>query len=144
MIISNDLRRRIVEHYKNTPRATHVSTADLFSISIGTINRLLRLERETGDIVDKPRKYVPKFKVNLDWLRTDAEKYPDDRLIDRAERYQNECGIKVHISSVCDALHAIGFTHKKKRFMLKNVTQNVSKKRVQNFHSSNLSSIVQS
>jgi transposase len=116
--LSQDLRKRIVQHYKTEITATYLSTSAHFSVGVATVNRLLRLQRETGDVVDRPRTLKRKFKMNLDWLRADVAAHPDDRLKDRAERYKSECNIVVNLSSIWDALQALKITHKKKRSTL--------------------------
>ena len=113
--ISRDLRERIVAHYESSPAATYKSTGERFSVGEATVNRILRVVRETGDVMPAPRPKKPKNKVDLEWLRAHAEAYPDARLKDRAEAFKAERGVTVSIAGVYYAMVAIGFTHKKKR-----------------------------
>src|SRR2546427_3988117 len=53
--ISLDLRRRIVEAYHSGRTATYEATASMFDVGVATVNRLLRRQRETGDVMPKPR-----------------------------------------------------------------------------------------
>jgi transposase len=124
--ISRDLRTRIVAHYEKAPNATYKSTAEHFTVGEATVNRILRVHRETGDVMPAPRPKKPRNKVDLDWLRAHAEAHPDARLKDRAEAFENERGVSVSISSVHYAMAAIGFTHKKKRSTPRSVTPNAS------------------
>lgn len=112
---SLDLRERAVAHYESQPGATYVSTAKVFGIGAATINRWLRLKRETGEVKELPPRSGKRFKVDLDWLRAEAQAYPDARLIDRALAWQKKTGQRVSFQGVWKALRAIGFTHKKRR-----------------------------
>ena len=51
--LSLDLRRRVVRAYHEGLTATYEATAELFGIGRATVSRLLRLERETGDVLPK-------------------------------------------------------------------------------------------
>ena len=124
--ISRDLRERIVAHYDKANDATYKSTAERFSVGEATVNRILRVHRETGDVMPPPRAKKPKNKVDLEWLRAHAQSNPDARLKDRAAAFQTERGIKVSIAAVYYAMVAIGFTHKKKRSTRKSATRIVS------------------
>ena len=124
--ISRDLRARIVSHYEKTDRATYKSTAELFEVGEATVNRILRVHRETGDLMPAPRPKKPKNKVDLQWLRAHAEAHPDARLKDRAEAFFKERGVSVSIAAVWYAMVAIGFTHKKKRSSPRSETQSAS------------------
>jgi transposase len=125
-LISRDLRNRIVAHYEKTLEATYKSTAERFTVGEATVNRILRVHRETGDVMPAPRPKKPKNKVDLEWLRAHAAAHPDARLKDRAEAFATERGITVSISSVYYAMVAIGFTHKKKRSTRRNATASAS------------------
>jgi transposase len=124
--ISRDLRTRIVAHYEKTPEATYKSTAERFTVGEATVNRILRVHRETGEVMPPPRPKKPKNKVDLEWLRAHAQAHPDARLKDRAEAFATERGVTVSISSVYYAMVAIGFTHKKKRSTRRSATASAS------------------
>src|SRR5262249_38266483 len=117
-----DLRKRIVAHYENEPSATYKSTAEHFSVGEATVNRILRVHRETGDVMPAPKPKKPRNKVDLEWLRRHAESQPDARLRDRGEGFEAERGISVSVAAVYYAMVAIGFTHKKKRSSRKSAT----------------------
>ena len=72
--LSEDLRRRIVNHYKRHSGATYASTAARFSVGDATVSRLLRLERETEDIVSIAAPKPRELKVDLHWLQQHAER----------------------------------------------------------------------
>jgi transposase len=112
---SLDLRRRIVSAYESGKTSTYEATAEMFDVGRATVNRLLRRMRETGDVLPKPRGGNNPRRVDLDWLKANAKAYPDARLIDRVEMWKNKTGKKVGLGSMWRAVHAIGWTHKKRR-----------------------------
>lgn len=124
--ISRDLRARIVSHYGKADDATYKSTAKLFEVGEATVNRILRVHRETGDVMPAARPKKPKNKIDLEWLRSHAEAQPDARLKDRAEAFASERGVSVSIAAVWYAMVAIGFTHKKKRSSRRSATPSAS------------------
>ena len=126
--ISRDLRTRIVEHYDETPTATYKSTALLFKVGEATVNRILRVHRETGEVMPVPKPKKRRNKVDLEWLRDHAEKFPDARLKDRAAAFEVERGISVSIAGVYYAMVAIGFTHKKKQSSRGSATRSASRR----------------
>lgn len=113
--LSDDLRRRIVNHYKRHRGATYASTAAHFCVGDATVSRLLRLERETGDIVSIAEPKPRELKIDLDWLRQHAERAPDAFLKNRVAAYLEERGIRACITSMWTAMNALGWTHKKRR-----------------------------
>ena len=62
------VRRKIVEAYQ----------------SEATVNRLIRLYRETGDVLSKVSRCGGKRKLDLDWLRRHAEANPSATRNERA------------------------------------------------------------
>src|ERR1700691_4643746 len=101
--LSRDLRKRIVTHYEKT--------AEHFSVGRASISRILRVHRETGEVMPAPKPKKPKNKIDLEWLRAHAEAHPDARLKDRAETFKAERGVSLSVTSVHYAMAAIGFTH---------------------------------
>lgn len=113
--ISLDLRRRIVRAYKGGKTSSYEATAEMFGVGRATVNRLLRRERETGDVVAKARGGNNPRRIDLEWLRVDADNNPDARLVERAEAWYKHCGKRVGVTAIWRGLHAIGWTHKKRR-----------------------------
>ena len=111
--ISYDLRRRIVEAYKAGWTDSYEQTAEMFSVGRATVSRLLRRDRETGDVAAKPRGGDLRRAVELEWLKGQAAEQPDARLVDRVDGYQKYCGRRVSVHAMWNALSAIGWTHKK-------------------------------
>ena len=118
-LTSRDLRTRIVAHYQADENTTYRLTAERFSVGEATVSRVLRVHRETGDVMPAPKPRKPRNKIDLEWLREHAVAHPDDRLKDRAEAFEAERGVSVSIAAVHYAMHAIGFTHKKKTIYAK-------------------------
>jgi transposase len=115
--ISEDLRARIVEHYMNNPRATYESTAEHYGVGEASVSRFLRVYRETGKLMPPQPIRKPKNKIDLDWLRERVLANPDVRLKDIVQAFAEERGIVVCISTVHNAMAAIGFTKKKRKFL---------------------------
>lgn len=115
--LSTDLRKRVVAYYEahRASGATYASTAKHFSIGHATVNRWLRLKRETGEVHVRPRKVVQRSPIDLVWLRQHAEAHPDATLKQRAEAHQHAHGGKVpSVVAMWGALRRLGFTHKKR------------------------------
>jgi transposase len=111
--ISRDLRERIVAHYDSNAEATYVSTGELFGVGEATVNRFLRLKRETGDVAPIASSRTRKHKVDRLWLAAHVKAHPDARLKDRVSAYETERGVSVSVAGVWYALIALGYTHKK-------------------------------
>jgi len=112
--LSLDLKRRIVKAYLFKRSGTYAETAAFFEVGEATISRLLRRYRETGDVKNKPRGGNNPRRVDLKWLRNHAETQPDARLIDRVDDWEQQSGVRVHVSTMGVAMQAIGWTHKKR------------------------------
>lgn len=128
MGISIDLRRRVRDAYRKGLTSSYDATAEMFGIGRATVGRILRRDRETGDVALKPRGGNNPRVVDLEWLKKHAEAEPDARLIDRVEAWVAQGGRKVSIEAMNRALHAIGWTHKKRRLSLVSAKQQQSKR----------------
>jgi transposase len=109
------LRKRIVDAYTSGLSGSYDATAELFGVGRATVNRLLQRYRATGDVKALPVGGNNPRRVDLDWLRTNAEEHPDARLVDRIEAWEKVCGRQVASSTMSVAMRTIGWTHKKKR-----------------------------
>jgi transposase len=127
--LSADLRKRVVAFYAEHRGggATYESTAKHFAIGRATVDRWLRLKRETGDVAVRPPKVVQRSPLKMDWLREHVEANPDATLKARATDHQATHGGKVpSIGAIWQALRRLGFTHKKKRLWRKKGTKPAS------------------
>lgn len=112
--LSIDLRRCVVDAYLSQKSGTYEQTAVLFKIGEATVSRLLRRQRETGDVLYKPKGGNNPRRVDLAWLREHLQGLPDARLVDRVEAWQQHSGQRVSVTAMWSAVHACGWTHKKR------------------------------
>ena len=124
---SIDLRRRLVAAYRSKKSGSYAATAALFGVGEATVSRLLRRQRETGDVQHKPRGGNRKREIDLDWLREHLAANPDGRLIDRIAAWQEHAGKRVSLGTMWLAVRACGWTHKKKQWSPANKTARTSK-----------------
>lgn len=109
---SADLRQRIlsaVERGKGSLR----ELADLFSVSLSAIVRLLRRYRACGSLLPKPHAGGPRPRLDADAcqrLRDLVRQQPDATLAELQERL----GIPCSLSTLCRALQRLGLRRKKK------------------------------
>jgi transposase len=115
MEYSLDLRRRIVAAYRSGKSGTYKETAELFGVGLATVSRLLRLERETNDVKARPRGGNNPRAVDRDWLLGHAKANPDALLRERIDAWEKKSGRRVSMGAMWNAMHAIGWTHKKRR-----------------------------
>jgi transposase len=113
--LSIDLRRKLVAAYKAGRSGTYDKTAALFGVGRATVSRNLRRLRETGDVQYKPKGGNNPRRVDLDWLRRQCKARPDDRIVDRIKALVQDNGEVVSYGAMWRALHAIGWSFKKKR-----------------------------
>ena len=113
--LSIDLRRKLVAAYKAGLSGTYDKTAELFGVGRATVSRNLRRERDTGDVRYKPKGGNNPRRVALQWLRKQCEARPDDRIVDRVKALQQDSGEVVSYGAMWGALHALGWSFKKKR-----------------------------
>jgi transposase len=113
--LSIDLRRKLVAAYKAGRSGTYTMTAVLFGVGRATVSRALRRQRETGDQRYRPKGGNNPRRVDLDWLRKQCEARPDDRIVDRIKALEQQSGEVVSYGAMWGALHAIGWSFKKKR-----------------------------
>ena len=111
---SLDLRRRIVEAYREKRSGTYEQTAVLFGVGEATVSRLLRRFRETGDVAYKRKGGNNPRRVDLVWLRAHLEANPDARAVDRIDAWERHSGVRVSETAIYDAIHACDWTHKKR------------------------------
>jgi len=111
--LSIDLRRRIVDAYLSKRTDSYEQTAEVFGVGRATVSRLLRRYRETGDVQYKPKGGNHPRRVDLDWLAVHAQEFPDARLIDRIEAWEQESSRRVGLATMSMALRAIGWSFKK-------------------------------
>jgi transposase len=112
---SEDLRWRVVRAVeKGTPRA---DVAEQFAVSVPTIERWLRQQRETGRLAPKP---VPgpvavKTDALLAALPARMAGHADATLADHCSWWYEVSGVEVSTATLSRALTRLGWTRKKRR-----------------------------
>ena len=127
--LSTDLRKRVVEFYAahRGEGASYDAVARHFAIGRATVDRWLRLKRETGDVAVRPRKVVERSPLKMSWLKEHVEAEPDATLKARAKKHQATHGGKEpSVTAMWEALRRLGFTHKKKRSRRRKGTKRAS------------------
>jgi transposase len=118
--ISKDLRKRAVAEYLRGGM-TFADIAEQFSIGVASINRWMRLHRETGDITPRARGGGAPAKLDEDCfalLRQLVAQQPDSTLAELRAALAEQRGVQVTITTVHRALGRMGLTRKKRFSML--------------------------
>lgn len=114
--ISNDLRKRAVAEYLRGGM-TFADIAEQFSIGAASINRWMRLRRETGDITPRARAGGAKPKLDeesLALLRKLVSQTPDSTLAELRTAVHEQRGVEVTLTTIHRALARMGLTRKKR------------------------------
>lgn len=115
---SVDLRERVLKHLEDGN--TTQSAIRLFSVSIATIFRWIKLKRETNKLVPRKRRCTYR-KIDLKKLQEYVEKHPDQYLSEIAKEFS------VSIQAIFYALKKLKITRKKRlRFTRKEMKKNES------------------
>lgn len=114
--LSPDLRLRIIDAYENQ-EGTQADLAARFKVGQASVERLVRLKRETGSIEPRPHAGGTPPRITEDdraRLIEDFEREPDLRQADLAERFTEE-GRPLSQQAVSRGLRRLGITRKKRR-----------------------------
>lgn len=114
--LSLDLRQRIVDAYENE-EGTQAQLAERFKVGIATIERLVRLKRETGSVAPRPHGGGRTARIgeqDRPGLLDAFEQEPDLTQQELAERFTAE-GRPVSQQTVSRALKHLKITRKKSR-----------------------------
>ena len=104
---SNDLRERVLSYYDDNHNQKE--TCARFEISRATLNRWLKLRRETGSFELKPRPKTRRSrKLDLDALKAYIAVHPDAYLREIAEVFE------VSLSAIWYACERLKITRKKR------------------------------
>lgn len=112
-VIPLEVRKRVVEAYREGKSGTYAQTARLFAVGEASVSRWLRKDRE-GESLKPGWNGGPKRRVDLQWLKQHVEENPDARIVDRIEAWQSRDGRRMSVGAMWNALRAAGFTHKKR------------------------------
>ncbi len=114
--LSLDLRHRIVAAYERRG-STQAQIAQRFEVGQATVERLVRLKRETGSLDPKPHAGGPTLRVteaDREPLIQTFGQEPDVRQQDLADRFAAK-GRPMSRATVGRALKRLGVTRKKSR-----------------------------
>jgi transposase len=114
--LSSDLRQRIITAYENK-EGSQAELAERFKVGKASVERLVRLKRETGSLEPRPHAGGTSPRITeADHARLieDFEREPDLRQADIAARFTAE-GRPVSQRTVSRALGRLGITRKKRR-----------------------------
>ena len=112
---SEDLRERVVRAVAiGTPRE---DVAALFAVSVPSIERWLRLKRETGGLAPKPVPGPVAVKTNavLEALPERLADRADATLAEHCSWWREVAGVEVSTATMSRALMRLGWTRKKSR-----------------------------
>ncbi|WP_143825521.1 helix-turn-helix domain-containing protein [Nannocystis exedens] len=116
--ISVDLRIRIVEARVQDGQ-TYEQLAERFHVGRATVDRVLRLQRETGSVEPKPHGGGVERRITAreqDLIVELVRARPDATLAELCFALQVRAGVQVSRSTMCRELQELGFTRKKNRW----------------------------
>jgi len=115
--ISVEVRERVVAAHREG-KGTYEQLAELFKVGSATVNRWLRLDRETGSLVPKrPPGRTPKLDEHgRAVLRELVEQDSDATLAELGKRLAERLDVTLVPSAIFKVLAKMGITRKKKTF----------------------------
>ncbi len=116
---SIDLRQRVINVYQ-AEEVTQRELAERFQVSQSFVTRLIRRHQQTGTIKPKSRGGGAKAKIEvpqLGQIEQLVEEQSDVLLRELCERWEEQTGIKVSISTMHRRLQKLKLTTKKKLCM---------------------------
>lgn len=116
MLISQDLRRRIVSAYERK-EGGKLRLAKRFAVSVSTVKRIVKIKIETGDIKPKPHGGGLKHLIpdsELQRLRNLVAEKSDRTTKELIEQWLIRTGVKVSHSTMIRALQRAKLTIKKR------------------------------
>jgi transposase len=111
---SYDLRQRVLRAVdQGQPRAEIVS---MFAISLATLKRYLKRQRETGDVRAKsiPGRAAKKGAALQGGLQPQLDAYPDATLAEHCQIWETTQGVQVSSATMSRAIQRLNWTRKKK------------------------------
>ena len=125
MAYSIDLRMKVVEAYKNKIGSMS-ELANMFSMSIATVNNFVSKFRKTNNV--EPKKYPgrPAKKTSIDRLnliRQLVDSSTHSTLKELCKKYKDKTGDYISKSHMDNTLKKLNITLKKKTYMHRNVIQ---------------------
>ena len=115
MEYSLDLRERVIAYIEQGGKKVDASV--LFNVSHPTINKWIKLKKETGSLKKPPLPPRSWRKIDPAILIAHVDTNPDDLLSDYADH------LNVSNSGVWRALDRLKYTRKKRQLCIRNVTK---------------------
>jgi transposase len=113
--ISAELRQAIVRTYEEGGRS-YDDVADLLGVGRATVNRVLRLKRETGSVAPKPRGGGNRSPIHgkiAELLVAIVTTMPDATVAELADVLVARAPIRTSRTSILRALDRLGYSRKK-------------------------------
>src|SRR5258708_18351901 len=98
---SYDLRQCVIRGVDQGRSRAEIVT--MFAISLATLKRYLKLQRETGDVRAKPIPGRPSKKgtVLQAGLQSQLDAYPDATLAEHCQLWATTQGVQIHSAKMC-------------------------------------------
>lgn len=112
---STDLRQRVIDAYKAKEGSLR-QLADRFKVSLSFVQRLIRRNRDTGQVIPKPHAGGAIAKITVEGLPTVqqlVDEQPDAILSELCERLAKHSGIQVSIPTMHRAVQRLELSTKK-------------------------------
>jgi transposase len=126
--ISVEVRERVVAAHREG-LGTYDELAEIFSVGSASVNRWLRMARDTGSLVAKlPPGRTPKLDEGARAvLRELVETRPDATLAELGASLEQRLGVRLVPSAIFKVLAKMGITRKKRPSTLRNVSATTSR-----------------
>ena len=127
--LSSDLRERIVQAYLRG-EGTRAEIAARFDVGPASVDRYVRLYRQSGSVAAKPHAGGPRPRVpdeDRALLEAYLQENPSLTQAELAERYSKETGRHISQRTMSRVLRRFGITRKKKRRMPPSETEKTSR-----------------
>ena len=124
-MVSKPIREAIVRAFHEED-LTYEEIAELLAIGRATVNRVLRLHRETGGVEPRPRgggNFSPLRGEALEELRALVKERPDATIGEITESLIERAVVQTSTSSVQRALRRLDYSRKKSRSSLSSATR---------------------
>jgi transposase len=111
---SEDLRERVVAAVERGTK--RVEVVETFAVSLPTMKRWLKQQRDTGDLAPKPIPGPPAVKRDalVEALPARLAEQSDATLEEHCSWWRERTGVKVSTATMSRAITAFGWTRKKR------------------------------
>jgi len=122
---SKDLRLKVLAAVDRGERQKEISR--LFGVSLATIGRYVKRRRETGEVAPRPSPgrtpLIGAIAEQRRALWAQLEAHDDATLHQHCELWESEQGKRISISTMSRAIRRVGWTLKKRRWVLPSETK---------------------